>query len=527
MRRNRLFILAAMLPALSAMQAQTSYEAAELLDTDLNGTARFVGMGGAMGALGADISTMGTNPAGIALFRSWDASISFSGNAVTQRTTSNMGRNRSFASYGSMDNVGMVIANKMSNEDIVRFVNFGVNYRNVTSFEGKMGMQSALGGLSQTSQMAWQAYEGYLQGNVFASDFDPNSTDGFYNINYYTDDRLGWLTLMGADARLIDGTSVDGGKYYPSDYNSYSEYVSGGINAYDFNLSVNLIDAVYLGATLTTYNVDRQLESTYAETFSGGDYTFKNFYRTVGTGWDLKFGAILRPIEESSFRIGISATTPTVYNLRDYNSAIINSKVTFVDDEGYEWQEQFTMDTFDENAFGADCETKYTMIAPAKMNVSLGGTIGTSWALGLEYEHTNYAVTKLFYGSGNENQGMNEHTAANFNAKETLRLGVEKMFAGSFYTRLGYNYQRGGYKKDAWKMIPINSVQTNTAYKNINSTNNFTCGVGYRGSAFYADAALLYSNQSADFYPFDDPELEATKLSRNLVRGAVTLGLRF
>ena len=274
MKRNRLFVLAAMLPALSAMQAQTSYEAAELLDTDLNGTARFVGMGGAMGALGADISTMGTNPAGIALFRSWDASISFSGNAVTQRTTGNMGRNRSFASYGSMDNVGMVIANKMSNEDIVRFVNFGVNYRNVTRFEGKMGMQSALNGLSQTGQMAWQAYEGYLSGNVFASDFDPSSPDGFDKVNYYHDDRLGWLTLMGADARLIDATSVDMGSYYPSDYNSYNEYVSGGINAYDFNLSVNLIDAVYLGATLTTYNVDRKLESTYSESFYGGDYTF-------------------------------------------------------------------------------------------------------------------------------------------------------------------------------------------------------------------------------------------------------------
>ena len=59
MTRNRLFLLAAaMLTTSSLMQAQTSYEAAALLDTDLGGTARFVGMGGAMGALGADVSTM-------------------------------------------------------------------------------------------------------------------------------------------------------------------------------------------------------------------------------------------------------------------------------------------------------------------------------------------------------------------------------------------------------------------------------------------------------------------------------------
>lgn len=42
--------------------AQTIYDGAKLTGKDLNGTARFVGMGGAMGALGGDISTMGTNP---------------------------------------------------------------------------------------------------------------------------------------------------------------------------------------------------------------------------------------------------------------------------------------------------------------------------------------------------------------------------------------------------------------------------------------------------------------------------------
>ena len=49
--------------------AQETYENTKLVDNDLNGTARYVGMGGAMEALGADISTMSSNPAGIGLFR--------------------------------------------------------------------------------------------------------------------------------------------------------------------------------------------------------------------------------------------------------------------------------------------------------------------------------------------------------------------------------------------------------------------------------------------------------------------------
>ena len=59
------------------MTAQETYENARLMEQDLNGTARYVGMGGAMEALGADISTISSNPAGIGLFRSSNISGSF------------------------------------------------------------------------------------------------------------------------------------------------------------------------------------------------------------------------------------------------------------------------------------------------------------------------------------------------------------------------------------------------------------------------------------------------------------------
>lgn len=521
MKRNRLFILCATMLSMSfGLQAQTSYEGVELLDTDLNGTARFVGMGGAMSALGADITTMGTNPAGTGLYRSWDLSMSFGGNWVTQRTQTNSTFNRTFDSYGSLDNTGIIFASKMSNDDVLRFVNFGFNYRNVKRFDSKMGMSSNLHGLSQTGQMAWQAYENM---DVVAEDFDYDNPNGFYQTNYYAEPWVGWLTLLGADARLIDDSALQDGYYYGSLSNSYSEVLSGGVDAYDFNLSFNLIDAVYLGVTLSVYDVDRRLESTYTEYFDGGDYTLKNYYRTKGSGYDFKFGAILRPFESSSFRIGVSATTPTIYSLRDYNSAIINSFVTFSDGTAGE----YTMDTFSEDAYGGDCYTDYTMIAPSKFNVSMGGTIGTSFALGAEYEYTNYGATGLYYNNGDVNEIMNNHTAENFTGMHTFRVGLEKTFAGSLYTRLGYNYISGGYKEDSWKMIPVNSVQTNTAYKNLRQTNNFTCGLGYRGDSFYADAALLYSRQSADFYAFDDISLEAASLSRNYIKGMLTLGLRF
>lgn len=533
MKLNRLLSLVSLCSVLGTLQAQTSYEASSLLDTDLCGTARYIGMGGAMSALGTDMSTMSTNPAGTALNRSWDIAFSLGGNWATQHAQSNMGSMRAFSSYASLDNAGIVVTTEVSDDRALRFVNFGFNYRNIKRFGDKMSMETHLGGLSQTGQMARQVWDNRalpelgIEG-ITPSYFDAGNPKSFYNENYYSSPWVGWLTLLGADARLVDATAFNEGGYpYAAESGSYRESLHGGINACDFNISLNLLDAIYLGVTFTTYDVDRAFESVYSERLVDAGYTLTNYYRTMGTGYDFKFGAIVRPFSESSFRVGLSASTPTVYTLRDWNSAIIDSEFTQRDANGAAVETVFHgINTWDEVAYGRDYVTDYTMMSPAKFNVSLGGTVARSLALGAEYEYMDYSKIRLYESDGTENVAMNEHTSDIFTGRHTLRLGVEKVF-GSFYTRAGYNYQTGGYKRDAWKMIPVNSVQTNTAYTNLRSTNSYTCGIGYRGDVYYIDAAMLYSVQSADFYAFDDLELKATSLSRNLIKGTVTIGMRF
>lgn len=59
MKRLFLFALAGVMAI--GVYPQDIYEVAELSVTDLNGSARYVGMGGAMSALGGDMSTMASN----------------------------------------------------------------------------------------------------------------------------------------------------------------------------------------------------------------------------------------------------------------------------------------------------------------------------------------------------------------------------------------------------------------------------------------------------------------------------------
>ena len=85
--------------------AQETYENTKLIDNDLNGTARYVGMGGAMEALGADLSTIGTNPAGLGLFRKGKADLSF---GLVNQTGMNKFNSLSKTNM-SFDQIGVVV----------------------------------------------------------------------------------------------------------------------------------------------------------------------------------------------------------------------------------------------------------------------------------------------------------------------------------------------------------------------------------------------------------------------------------
>ena len=72
MKTNRLIISVIAMTVSAALEAQTTFDAAKLYEEELNGTARYVGMGGAMSALGSDPSVISHNPAGIGTYRNSD-----------------------------------------------------------------------------------------------------------------------------------------------------------------------------------------------------------------------------------------------------------------------------------------------------------------------------------------------------------------------------------------------------------------------------------------------------------------------
>lgn len=534
-------VIACTLFGTAVVNAQNLYDAARLMGNDLNGTARFVGMGGAMGALGGDISTMGTNPAGIGIYRSSDVMTSFGFSNIGMKSNMSGTKNEQDKLFGSFDNIGFVISSRIGNETPLRFVNFGFNYRKVKSFDKNMVMNGMIedqgGPMSQSDLFATLSQgltEEYLGANAAFTDGGANAAP--------------WLGAMAFQTRVIGaigdnkyasnvGYMVDseGNKVYLPVMGEYTSKERGGLHSYDFNVALNFYDRIYLGATIGAYSVDYSRKSFYKESYPGdaSTYSLENWFDTSGTGVDFKLGLIVRPFESSSFRIGAAIHTPTWFNLEDRASAIMTSDVDMNSDGAIDKDELYEYDTMN---FPGESKTKYQLITPWKYNLSLGYTIGRSVALGAEYEYSDYSSAKLKYDDGVKMEDETSQIKTGLKGVHTLRVGAEFKLAPEFSFRVGYNYMTAAMYDDTFKRIALNSISTSTEFSNLKATNNYTVGLGYKGSVFYADLAYQFHTYKEDFYPFynevgDHFETilvpNATKVTNKRSQVLLTVGLRF
>ena len=496
------------------LSAQSTYEAVRLFDSELSGTARFVGMGGAMSALGGDLSVMSTNPAGTAVYRTGDVSLSANVSFLDISSKYNGNSVESSKTNVTVDNIGMVFVNNID-DGALKFVNFGINYKQRKNLSREFSMMGFSNGFSQMFQMR-DMYD--------AAPFDVNNM-------YYTDYtslQHSWLALLAADGLLLTkyGDKDVDLSVFPDDMHSqiYDSEESGGIDEIDINFSLNIDDRLYLGATLSTHHVDYGRYSYYGEDDSYGEiYTLQNWYDTRGEGFDFKLGLIWRPIYESSLKLAFAVHSPTWYNLTDCMSSAISG---LTDEYGV----PYFMDTQSADAYGDNYYLDYKLTTPWRFNVAGSYILGGSVALDAEYEYADYSTANIKVGNGIRSMGMDSEFDSNMRAVHTFRAGAEWMLDKNLSLRCGYNHITAPFKKDAAKFM-LSSVDTNTEYLNRFDTNTFTMGIGYRKGMFYIDAAYMLSMQSCDFYPYYDAEFEdiapSAKVDEMKNKFVVSAGLRF
>lgn len=544
---KKVFIFAMMSLTFAAVQAQDTYTNDRITNTsDIHGTARYVGMGGAMGALGGDISVISNNPAGIGLMRRNDISIGMG--AVIQDDKAIEGDARAHYTF---DQIGFVAVFNNSNGNNV---NFGLNLQKKLDFRHSMiAEHKNLGGLSQAAQLAGLMLD-------FGNDYSQNS---------------GSLVNQAYSVGIYDVFAADGGQLqYFNNENSFYRTSSGNLYGMDLNVSGGVQDRVFWGATFGVNFLKYRSNTSYVEfrdgyfgghfldDFAVQDYTLDAQHDVNGTGFNLKAGTIIRPVEDNPLRLGIAIETPTWYTLKQedsyftfytkwqnngWNEEAQSYDYTYNDQSGSYHQ----YDSPDANYL------EFNLHAPWKFRLSLASTVEDYLAWDVEYEYSLNKRATMGYprqessGWDDQSVGMNSDKAMNaltenvMQGVHNLRAGVEYKPAPKLAVRAGYNFFSAPMKSSGRFDQTIDSYYMNyvtgTDYMNLKAANIFSFGMGYRGKNFYADVAYKYRHQHGDFYAFDDsyqtakaPEAqfitegrELTPVDVNLDRHNVTFTLGF
>ena len=520
---KKYIIMVVMAFAAMPMLAQETYENAKIVGEDLNGTARYVGMGGAMEALGADISTISTNPAGIGLFRKSAANVSFG--VVSQQDAQDFVEgNKTNLSF---DQVGIVFAARSGRSS---FLNFAFNYHKSRNFDYILSAADGLNNASQNKLSYAKQKNGLLYptddkgvpdfGNSYVQ---CNQLDDIYarNLNYDTEDNT-WY-------------------YDPATSYNLDRAHKGYVGVYDFNISGNIKDRVYLGLTVGIHDVNYRHYGEYSEHLKGpyGDYTalIGDERRIDGTGASLTAGVIFRPVETSPFRVGLSVATPIWYDLTTANWTMPYS-------DGEALLNNSAHESYD-----------FKVYTPWKFGLSLGHTISNTLAFGVSYDFADYGHLDSRYTTGSyydywydeyydeseSDRNMNDHTKQTLQGVSTLKLGAEFKPEPDMAIRLGYNYVSPMYKDSGFKDGSIASdgsyYSSATDFTNWKATNRLTCGWGYTTGNWNFDLAYQYSVTNGDFSPFmnywdnddasEDNVCNAVKVSNKRHQLLFTLSYKF
>lgn len=377
--KKLIFAIFTAIPWLFA-SAQSDVDALRYSTNDIGYTARSMGSGGAFGALGADISSVGINPAGLALFRSSSFVLGLGMTNAKNSGTFN-GNTVKDNEFGlNISNIGMVFNNQKYvgrvpategwlNTNVGITFNRSNNFNRIFNYAGDNNTSSMLDYFAQRAD------------GLRVSDL--SATQAELDYGYKDIETMAW------DAYLIDSV---GFKQYAAAINPFDRNLSqrniissrGGMNDISFSLSSNYNNKFFLGGSIDLTTVkyketNRFNERDKSENMSNWQsWELERSLTTTGVGIGGSLGLIVRP--NDNLRLGASLKTPTIFSLKDaYSDALYAS----YDNGG-------TLDLKTQ-----DGTYEYKVVSPVKTTLSGAYLFGKNGFISADVEFVDYSTMRL------------------------------------------------------------------------------------------------------------------------------------
>lgn len=470
-------------------RAQTDQDAFRYSGTSISGTARFSAMSGAFGALGGDFSGLSTNPAGIGIYRSSEITFTPSIYAATTNSTF-LGNKTSDDKFNfNFGNAGLVLTNKLRSDegsDGWKSWSFGFGYNRQDNFHSRMVYE----GKNMDNSML-----DYFAENAGKQDY--TSLNSFYEyLAYYT-----YLINPDNDTATTQYTPAIT-EYGETQRMSRESRGAKGETVFSFGGNYN--NKLYIGATLGLTSLRYSEESTYEELTNSNvldslkSYQFQQNLTTDGSGVNIKFGMIYRPID--MFRFGLAIHSPTWYTMHDDYKNYMTSK--FVNGQTYTTE-------------SPDGSFDYEMTTPFKAIGSFGLIFNNLGLLGVDLEVEDYSSAKFNsqdYSFFDENKAIR----AKYDPVTTVRVGTEWK-----YMNLSF---RGGM---AFTSAPIKSAYTTSGsdYSKL----GFSGGIGMKENNFFLDLGYVYTKSNQYFQPYtlNNESVPGVKNELTTHNFVITCGFKF
>jgi hypothetical protein len=488
------FILFIMLIAIGTTYGQTATEALRLSESDPYGTARNLGAGNSMFAIGPDFSAIGLNPSGLGGFRRSEFLITLGlGTSKYSSAFLTDTQRNSTGNFGklTLPNVGFIIYNE-PRSGLWTSSNWAVGFNRVADYNREF------------------SYAGNTLGSI--TDSWRENAEGLVpdDLNHF-EEGLAYET-----GAIYD---LEPDNIYETDYNLNSQYAllkresafqEGGKSelylAYGADFNQKLMVGFSFALPFVNYTQTRiyreEDEALDAIPFFN-ELEYSSSLNTTGYGWNAKAGVTIKPIQ--SLHIALAVHSPTRLSLTDDFNTTLSYDFTLENHNGPITEES------DLGSF------QYALRTPWSVSGGVGVIAGKSGFISAHAKLTDYGSMKYDYSvRGNGNVYDQFEREVNASIRNTYDAAIQLNVGGELV--LNYYRIRGGVSLLQSPFINDKSFDP-----------SFHAGAGYRGENFYIDLGYKLTKEEDGYLPYetlDSPQpVVLNEFTHHQI--AATIGFKF
>lgn len=478
-----------------------------------NSTARSLSVGGAVGALGGDISSAYNNPAGLGMYKTREIVITpsflFNNNKADYRGTASSKINKTAFQLGT---VGVVVGGRLNQSN--NSTAFSISINQLASYDNKIHYAGLNNYSSYSEQYLEELTNAHADTNAALNDYPFGSSLAF--LTYLIDslaDPQGNLVGYKSFVPVQTGIKQD-----------YDETTKGGLYEISAGFASNNRDKLYLGASinipLSFYTQDIDYTETDASANTNNNFSFSQFnqhHKINGAGINARLGLIYRAA--NSLRLGFAVHTPSLMQITDDLNVAITTNT-----ENYAGLQTAKSSDFP----NAATETRYNEITPYRLIASASYILNEVENVKMQKGFITADVEYVNYRGARFHEDNNDETGQGSSSDyfDALNNAIKSYYKG------GFNFRLGGELKFSPLAIRLGGAYYGSPYKdNSLKANRILAagGLGYRNRGIFVDVTLAEMfNKDVSFpYRLTDKANTYAQLKNQRMNLLVTVGVKF